>query len=157
MLNALSLKLQGKDSNLIANSDCINGLIAKLSLWRKRLGEGAIDAIHHLSITVGDGKLHTDIKSVIAKHLCCVEKEFGKYFPDLSGDDSSIKVTRNPFLRQVEVSSSTQEEFFELINDHAAKDSFDSIKLESFWLQMKCMYHLLGEKALKLLKPLSTT
>ena len=87
LLNAKNLKLQGKDSNLIAHSDCINGFIAKLALWRRRLGEGTIDAFHNLSVTVGDGKLHTDLRSDIAEHLCCVEKEFGKYFPDLSGDD----------------------------------------------------------------------
>ena len=89
-LNALNLKLQGNESNLIAHSDCINGFIAKLALWRSRLGEGAIDAFRNLSVTVADGKLHNDLRSDITEHLCCVEKEFGKYFPDLSEDDCYV-------------------------------------------------------------------
>ena len=87
LLNALNLKLLGKNNNLIAHSDDINGFIAKLALQRRRLGEVAIDAFHNLSVTVGDAKLHTDLRSDIAEHLCCVEKELGKYFPDLSGND----------------------------------------------------------------------
>ena len=86
LLNALNSKLQGKGSNLIAHSDCINEFIAKLAL-RRRLGERAMDAFHTLNVTIGDRKLHTDLKSDRAEHLGCVKEEFGKYFPDLSGDD----------------------------------------------------------------------
>ena len=122
------------------------------------MGEEAIDAFHNLSVTVGDGKLHTDLKSDIAEHLCCDEKEFGKYFPDPSGDNPWIKVTRNPFLCQVEkVPTAAQEEFLELIHDHTAKDSFNSMELGSFWQQMKYMYPLLSAGALRLLVPFSTT
>ena len=151
LLNALNLKLQGKDSDLIAHSDCINRFIAKLALWSRRLNEGAIDAFHNVSVTFGDRKLHTDLRSDIAEHLYYVKIEFGKYFSDLSGDDQWIKVTRNPFLRQVEeVPTAAQEEFLQLIYDHAAKDSFDRMELGSFWLQMKYRYPLLSEAALKL-------
>ena len=133
LLNALKLKLQGKDSN---HSNCINRFIAELALWRK-LSEGTINPFHNLSVTVGDRKLHTDLRSDIAQHLCCVEKEFGKYFSDLSNDDPWIKVSRNSFLRQVEVPTEAQEKFLELLHDHVAKDSFDSMELEYFWLQIK--------------------
>ena len=88
------------------------------TLWRRRLVEGGIDAFYNLSFTTGNGKLHTgtDLRSDIAEHLGCVEKEFGKYFPDLSGDNPWIKVTRNPFLRQIKkVPTAAQEEFLELI------------------------------------------
>ena len=122
------------------------------------LGEGAIDAFRNLSVSAGDGKLHTDLRSDIAEYLCCVEKKFGKYLPDLSGVDPCIKVTRNLFLRQVEeVPTAAQEEFLELICNHAAKDRFDSMELRSFWLQMKYMDPLLSEDALKLLKSFSRT
>ena len=87
LLNALNVEFQGKDSNLIAHSDCINGFIAKLALWRRRLSEGVIDACHNLSVTVGDGKLHTDLRRDNAERLCCVEKKFEKYFPDLFQDN----------------------------------------------------------------------
>jgi len=158
LLNTLNLKLQGKDSNVIAHSGCINGFIAKLALWRKRIGEGAIDAFHNLSVAISDVELHNDLRCVIAEHLCCVEEEFKKYFPDLSGVDPWIKLIRNPFLRRVaDVPTEVQEEFLELSNDHAAKDSFDSMELGSFWLQMRQMYPPLSKQALRLLIPFSTT
>jgi len=158
LLNTLNLKLQGKDSNVIAHSGCINGFVAKLALWRKRIGEGAIDAFHNLSVAISDVELHNDLRCVIAEHLCCVEEEFKKYFPDLSGVDPWIKLIRNPFLRRVaDVPTEVQEEFLELSNDHAAKDSFDSMELGSFWLQMRQMYPPLSKQALRLLIPFSTT
>ena len=62
------------------------------------------------------------------------------------------------FLRQVEEGPrAAQEEFLELIHDHSAKDGFDSMELESFGVQMKCMYPLLSKKAMKLLIPFSST
>ena len=143
---------------MIAHSGCINGFIAKLALWRKRIGEGAIDAFHNLSVAISDVELHNDLRCVIAEHLCCVEEEFKKYFPDLSGVDPWIKLIRNPFLRRVaDVPTEVQEEFLELSNDHAAKDSFDIMELGSFWLQMRQMYPPLSKQALRLLIPFSTT
>ena len=64
----------------------------------------------------------------------------------------------DPFLFQVEeVLIAAQEKFFELIHDHAAKDSLDSVELRSFWQQMKYMYPLISEEALKLLIPFLAT
>ena len=69
-----------------------------------------------------------------------------------------MRVTWNPFLHQVQkVLTAAQEEFLEIVHDRAAKDSFDNVELGYFWLQMKHMYPLLSEEALKLLMPFSTT
>ena len=53
-----------------------------------------------------------------------------KYFPDLSGDDPLINIIRYRLLLQVaQIPSDTQEEFVELLNDHAVTDNFDGAQL----------------------------
>jgi len=75
-----------------------------------------IDALHNLRVTVGDGD--------VAEHMCYVEEEFYKYFPNLSGNNPWIKLTRNPFLRQVaNLPTEAQEKYLELLNDQKTKDS----------------------------------
>ncbi|KAG7167071.1 Zinc finger BED domain-containing protein 5-like 6, partial [Homarus americanus] len=65
-----------------------------------------------------EGELDQFLKEEIAGHLESLEKEFQRYFPELTGEEEAL--VRNPFSATLDVSSipdEVQDEFLDLRND----------------------------------------
>ncbi|XP_066941076.1 protein FAM200A-like [Macrobrachium rosenbergii] len=84
--------------------------------------------------------------------------EFKRYFPGINTEDISMRLTRNPFICQVDdVPGDMQNEFLELKHDSSAKDEFRAQDLQEFWVNMGGAYPQLSTNALKILILFSTT
>ncbi|XP_075167899.1 protein FAM200C-like [Haematobia irritans] len=74
----------------------------------------------------------------ILLHLDALLGEFNRYFPDMTTDYWQNKLFRNPFLLDVMVlPEDIQEEAIDLKNDSIAKDDFDILTTENFWLKYR--------------------
>ncbi|KRZ65670.1 SCAN domain-containing protein 3 [Trichinella papuae] len=137
-LNSLNLKLQGANANVMAHYDIVQSFIAKISLCDKCLCE--------------------DLKRKIKGHLRGLQDEFFHYFPDVEPQNLIYKLVRNPFLVNVEdLPHDLQEEAIELQFNNLAKDSFESMPLENFWVKLQAEYPKISSQSLRILVPFSST
>ena len=157
-LNELNKKLQGQRSNVIMHTDAINAFMAKLQLWGKQMKKGNTAFFQRLSDILGEKDIKDPLKEEIITHLDHLGDEFKRYFPGINTEDISMRLTRNPFICQVDdVRGDMQNEFLELKHDSSAKDEFRAQDLEEFWVNMRGAYPQLSTNALKILILFSTT
>jgi len=65
-------------------------------------------------------------------------EEFKRYFPGVDNKTNENKHIRDPFCREVDdIPEAWQEEFLDLKNDSAARDAFQNVELEEFWIQVR--------------------
>ena len=74
-------------------------------------------------------------KNEIVQHSTALEKEFCRYFPELSDDE--LDLVRNTFKLSVEkVPDHCKDEFQELMTDSGVRDMFDEKSIAEYWLLM---------------------
>src|SRR5258705_4214249 len=158
-LNNLNLKLQGKNSNIMSSFDAISAFIEKIQLWKSRLQAGKFSSFPRLNELFDGKELHQpQLKNQIIAHLDSLSEEFKRYFPDLSSDDWAWKLTRNPFNVNIDsLAESLQEEAIELKCDSKAKDEFQTMNLDEFWVNYLHVYPNVARQALRTLVPFSST
>ena len=128
-LNALNLKMQGKEKNIIQIVDLINAYVKKLSNWRSKVQNGNFAM---LSNPADIFELDEALKTDVAQHLENLESEFKSYFPEAVGDDLSL--ARNPFrLSPEKVKDELQDQLIDLKNDSSRRDLFESLPVTKFW------------------------
>ncbi|XP_063872067.1 LOW QUALITY PROTEIN: protein FAM200C-like [Scylla paramamosain] len=111
-INNLNLKLQGRNTNIIAHSDVIRAFTKKIHLWKRKVQVGNFSSFSHLN------ELFTDVELLL---------------------------------------ESLQEEAINLKCDSSAKRDFETMKLEEFWVKYLPMYPKVGEEALRVILPFSST
>ncbi|KRZ14060.1 Protein ZBED8 [Trichinella zimbabwensis] len=157
-LNSLNLKLQGANANVMAHYDIVQSFIAKISLWLKQVERGNLTWFSRLNELFSDKCLCEDLKRKIKGHLRGLQDEFFHYFPDVEPQNLIYKLVRNPFLVNVEdLPHDLQEEAIELQFNNLAKDSFESMPLENFWVKLQAEYPKISSQSLRILVPFSST
>jgi hypothetical protein len=160
-LNLLNTFLQGKNTNRIDHYDLIHTFIAKLGLWLRRVQRGNAASFLNLDAALDKYKvdLKGELKADVEAHLQLLKQEFERYFPDLAYTElPDWKMTRNPFrLNEDILPDDLQEEFLEMKCNSTAKDDFESMPLNDFWVKYVGVYNNVGNVALRILTPFSAT
>ncbi|KRZ61862.1 Zinc finger BED domain-containing protein 5 [Trichinella nativa] len=157
-LNSLNLKLQGANANIMAHYDIVQSFIAKISLWLKQVERGNLTWISTLNELFSDKCISEDLKSKIKEHLRSLQDELFHYFPDVEPENLIYKLVKNPFLVNVEdLPHDLQEEAIELQFNSLAKDSFESMPLENFWVKLQAEYPKISSQSLRILVPFFST
>lgn len=160
-LNKLNLTMQGRNTNRIKDYDAISAFRAKLSLWSKRVKKGVAASFPTLDCALEEkevdfnGSLKTDVES----SLGLLYDELTKYYPDLKDRDlPEWRMTRNPFAVDPDtVPSSIQEELIDLASDSNARDDFETMSIQNFWVKCNKSYKAVSNVAFKVLLPFSST
>ena len=157
-LNALNLKLQGKNINIIMHHDTVRAFMAKLDLWKCRIQQGNTASFSYLDSALTHGTLDSELKELIITHLTNLKTEFIRYFPDIDEKREAWKFIRSPFQCEVgDVSSEVQDEFLELKFNSTAKDDFKELDLGMFWVKYLSVYPLISHQALRILTMFGST
>ena len=157
-LNAVNLKLQGKNIHIIMHHDTIRTFMAKLDLWKSRIQQGNTASFRNLDSGLAHDNLDSELKTHIITHLSSLKAEFIKYFPDIDEKRESWKFIRNPFQCELaDVAEEVQEEFLELKFNSTAKDEFNNLDLETFWIKYHSVYPLISHQALRVLTMFGST
>ncbi|XP_068214344.1 protein FAM200C-like [Palaemon carinicauda] len=157
-LNAVNLKLQGKNIHIISHHDTIRTFMAKLDLWKCLIQRGNAASFRNLDSGLAHGNLDPELKILIITHLSSLKAEFTKYFPDIDDMRESWKFIRNPFQCEfANVAEEIQEEFLELKFNSTAKDEFNDLDLETLWIKYHSVYPLISHQALRVLTIFGST
>ncbi|XP_076045277.1 zinc finger BED domain-containing protein 5-like [Oratosquilla oratoria] len=157
-LNAVNLKLQGKNINILVHHDTIRTFMAKLDFWKYRVLQGNVASFRNLDTALADSNLDSELKEQIITHLSDLKSEFVRYFPDIDDKREAWKFIRNPFQCEVaDVAEQVQEEFLELKFDSTAKEDFKDMDLETFWVKYLHVYPLTSHQALRILTMFGST
>jgi len=78
----------------------------------------------------------------IKQHLDRLVEEFKQYFSGIDSETTESKLVRvYPFCMEIDdVPEARQEEFLDLKKDSAARDAFQTVELEEFWIQVRGTY-----------------
>uniref|UniRef100_UPI00358FBA27 zinc finger BED domain-containing protein 5-like n=1 Tax=Myxine glutinosa TaxID=7769 RepID=UPI00358FBA27 len=159
-LNKLNLKFQGRETHVLIFQDDLRAFISKLQNWRRKVNLGNIAMFEKLCGVrdESEGELHQFLKDEITGHLESLEKEFQRYFPELTGEE--VALVRNPFSATLDVFSlpdEVQDEFLDLRNDSPARDLFQEKSVTQFWCAMHQSYSKVSMLALRVLLPFAST
>ncbi|KAK3895801.1 hypothetical protein Pcinc_000419 [Petrolisthes cinctipes] len=75
-LNAVNLKLQWKNINIILNHDTIRAFMAKLDLWKCRIQQGNAASFRNLYSALSHSNLGSELKKQIITHISDLKAEF---------------------------------------------------------------------------------
>ena len=157
-LNKLNRQLQGRNNNIICHYDVIRAFIARLHLWKRRISDGNTGSFPHLDEALKEKPLNDDVKELIQTHLKTLRDEFCRYSPNIEEEILERKLIRNPFLTDVEdVPEFIQEEFLDMKSNSSAKDDFNSLTLENFWVRYSPIYQNASGLALRVIGRFSST
>ena len=138
--------------------DAIRTFMAKLDLWKCRIQQGNTASFRNLDSALAHGNLDSELKTHVITHLSSLKAEFIKYFPDIDDKRESWKFIRNPFQCELaDVAEEVQEEFLELKFNSTAKDEFNDLDLETFWVKYRFVYPLISHPALRILTMFGST
>ncbi|XP_023216822.1 zinc finger BED domain-containing protein 5-like, partial [Centruroides sculpturatus] len=158
--NRLNLKLQEKETNIIAIHDNLRVFLSKLQNWRRKINLGNIAMFEKLCSVVdeSEGEINKNLKEEITGHLKFLENELQRYFPELKEEETTF--TQNPFSASLDVASipdELQDEFLDLRNDSSAHNLFNEKLLTHFWCDMYHSYPNVIMLAFRVLVPFVST
>jgi hypothetical protein len=123
-----------------------------------RVGVKKVASFSRLDEALKGKILENDLKENIESHLAYLQDEFRRYFPDVVAENPIWKFVRNHFTTNVKsLPEDVQEEFLELKFDSTAKDNFQQITSENFWLKYLPVYSKTNEQALRVIIPFLST
>ncbi|KAK3885997.1 hypothetical protein Pcinc_009824 [Petrolisthes cinctipes] len=112
----------------------------------------------NLDFVLAHSNLDSESKKQIITHLSDLKAEFIRYFPDIDDKREAWKFIRNPFHCEVaDVADEVQEEFLELKFNSTAKEDFQYLYLEMFWVKYFPVYPLLSHQAIRILTMFGST
>ena len=129
-----------------------------MHLWKRRISDGNTGSFPHLDEALEEKPLNGDVKELIQTHLKTLRDEFCRYFPNIEEEILEWKLIRNPFLTDVEdVPDFIQEEFLDMKINSSAKDDFNSLTLEYFWVKYSPIYQNVSGLASRVIVRFSST
>ncbi|KAF2368590.1 protein of unknown function DUF4371 [Trinorchestia longiramus] len=89
-INNLNLKLQGRNTNIIAHSDVIRAFTEKIHLWKRKVEVGNFSSFSHPNELLSEKRNieQYDVTKEVLSHLHSLAEEFMHYFPDVSLENS---------------------------------------------------------------------
>ncbi|KAG6937314.1 zinc finger BED-type containing 9 [Chelydra serpentina] len=158
-LNNLNLKLQGNNAaNIIAQHNAIKAFTEKIKLWKNQ-NQALMPNFSFFptfsSLAENEGFQEfckENAKNKIVFHLDCLADEFIRYFPDNFSGNPVHKLAHSPFNVDVDsLPEVLQEQALKMKYDSSAKDIFENLSLEKFWLKYFPIYPKVGEEALSII------
>ncbi|XP_076029345.1 SCAN domain-containing protein 3-like [Oratosquilla oratoria] len=146
-------KLYKEETQTSLHTDVIRAFTEKIQV-------GNFSSFSHLNELLSEKRKleQYDLTKEVPSHLDSLAEEFMHYFPDVTMENSLWTLVQNPFNTDVELLlESLQEEAIDLKCDSSAERDFETMKLEEFWVKYLPMYPKVGEEALRVILPFSST
>lgn len=171
ILNELSLKLQGENSNIFQQVERIQGFQKTLLLWQARLKSSRPSYymfprfLQHIEENVISENLLKEIKLEILVHLTSLSQTFNHFFPqekfETLRENSWVKdpfAFRNPeSVIELNLVPEEESELLQLSSSYTLKTDYEALTLSAFWIKVKEDFPLLSRKSVPLLLPFTTT
>ncbi|XP_007948276.1 protein FAM200B [Orycteropus afer afer] len=171
ILNELSLKLQGKTSDIFQHVERIQGFCKTLLLWQARLKSDRPvyymfpKFLQHIEENIINENILKEIQLEILSHLTSLSLTFNYFFPE-----EKVEILRencwvkDPFAFQnpesiIELNLVPEEEneLLQLSSSYTLKNDHETLSLSAFWIKTKEDFPLLSRKSIQLLLPFTTT
>ncbi|XP_046511643.1 protein FAM200B [Equus quagga] len=171
ILNELSLKLQGKSSDIFEHVERIQGFRKTLLLWEARLKSNHPSYymfprfLQHIEENIINENILKEIKLEILLHLTSLSQTFNHFFPEekfetLRGN-CWVKdpfAFRNPeSIVELNLVPEEENELLQLSSSYTLKNDYETLSLSAFWIKIKEDFPLLSRKSVLLLLPFTTT
>ncbi|XP_057562900.1 protein FAM200B [Hippopotamus amphibius kiboko] len=171
ILNELSLKLQGKNSDIFQHVERIQGFRKTLLLWQARLKSNRPSYymfprfLQHIEENVINENILEEIKLEILLHLTSLSQTFNHLFPEEKFEtlrqNCWVKVPfafRNPeSIVELNLVPEEENELLQLSSSYTLKNDYETLSLSAFWIKMKEDFPLISRKSILLLLPFTTT
>ncbi|XP_029447997.1 zinc finger BED domain-containing protein 5-like [Rhinatrema bivittatum] len=157
-LRELNASVQGKNTSIIQLSNRITAFMEKIAFWKKNMLNLNYSSFPQLSKFLSDNEIDKCSTRVMIEHLCCLQKHFTSFFPDL--DVTQLIWVQNPFLCQPEDLDLPVAEIEQLIDiscDYLLQGRHSQVSLSEFWFSVRNEYPEISMHALKLLVPFAST
>ena len=156
-LNTLNLSMQGSKTTIINLNDSLNAFVEKLELWKMNVMKDVFIMFDRLS-SVTRANESINISAEVAEHLCKLEEELNRYFPERKVMNENLKIVRNPINATFSsLPVHLQEEFIDLKNDSTMKTAFENSELTTFWCNASASYPGVAKYMMSKLLPFGST
>uniref|UniRef100_H0WV22 Family with sequence similarity 200 member B n=1 Tax=Otolemur garnettii TaxID=30611 RepID=H0WV22_OTOGA len=171
ILNELSLKLQGKNSDIFQHVERIQGFQKTLLLWQARLKSNRPSYymfprfLQHIEENIINENVLKEIKLEILVHLTSLSQTFSHFFPEekfeILRENSWVKdpfAFRNPeSIIELNLEPEEENELLQLSSSCTLRNDYETLSLSAFWIKIKEDFPLLSRKSVLLLLPFTTT
>ena len=156
-LNTLNFSMQGSKTTIINLNDSLNAFVEKLQLWKMHVMKDVFAMFNRLS-SVTRGNESINISAEVTEHLCKLEEELDRYFPERKDMDDNLQIVRNPINANFSsLPVHLQEEFIDLKNDSTMKTAFENSELTTFWCNASASYPQVAKYMISKLLPFAST
>ncbi|XP_003927501.1 protein FAM200B [Saimiri boliviensis] len=171
ILNELSLKLQGKNSDVFQHVEHIQGFRKTLLLWQARLKSNRPSYymfprfLQHIEENIINENILKEMKLEILLHLTSLSQTFNHFFPEEKfetlRENSWVKdpfAFRSPeSIIELNLVPEEENELLQLNSSYTLKNDYETLSLSAFWIKVKEDFPLLSRKSVLLLLPFTTT
>lgn len=171
ILNELSLKLQGKNSDIFQHVERIQGFHKTLLLWQARLKSSRPSYymfprfLQHIEENIINENILEEIKLEVLLHLTSLSQTFNHFFPEEKFETLKENCwVKDPFafrnpesIIELNLVPEEENELLQLSSSYALKNDYETLSLSAFWIKIKEDFPLLSRKSVLLLLPFTTT
>ena len=155
-LNTLNLSMQGSKTTIINLNDSLNAFVEKLQLWKMHVMKDVFAMFDRLS-SVTRANESINISAEITEHLCKLEEELDRYFPERKDMDYNLQIVRNPINANFSsLPVHLQKEFIDLKNDTTMKTAFENSESTTFWCNASASYPRVAKYMISKLLPFAS-
>ncbi|XP_066241779.1 protein FAM200B [Saccopteryx leptura] len=171
ILNELTLKLQGKNSDIFQHVERIQGFQKALLLWQARLKSSRPSYymfprfLQHIEENIITETNLKEIKLEILLHLTSLSQTFHHFFPEEKcetlRENCWVKdpfAFRNPgSIVELNLMPEEENELLQLSSSYTLKNDYETLSLPAFWIKIQEDFPVLSRKSILLLLPFTTT
>ena len=149
--------MQGSKTTIINLNDSLNAFVEKLQLWKMHVMKDVFAMFDRLS-SVTRANESINISAEVTEHLCKLEEELDRYFPERKDMDDNLQIVRNPINANFfSLPVHLQEEFIDLKNNSTMKTAFEYSELTTFWCNASASYPRVAKYMISKLLPFAST
>ncbi|XP_069901662.1 protein FAM200B [Globicephala melas] len=171
ILNELRLKLQGKNSDIFQQAECIQGFQKALLLWQAKLKSNRPSYymfprfLQHIEENVINENILEEIKLEILLHLTSLCQTFNHLFPEEKFETLRQNCwVKDPFafrnpesIIELNLVPEEENELLQLSSSYTSKNDYETLSVSAFWIKIKEDFPLISQKSILLLLPFTAT